>query len=710
MITNLIQLDFNKENDLKVPSVQYDSGSRFVKIKLQRNKSPFEIDGYRVTVVANKVDGTEIMNDCTILDGVNGVVQFEITEQFNAVEGVVDCQLKLFKGKTLLTSMPFSINVVKSVSTKEIVSSNELKTLVNALGEVQDIDNRFAQTNAQLSQEIDVERKRIDNFNTLQEGSTTGDAELMDIRIGSDGNTYNNAGNAVREQVKTLQSEIEGSINMLSSNISMTNKPQSLFPFILEQFVDGYWLNKYTPEVYDGWGYTKNFIAVTPSTTLYFRKTETKDFHSKVVGASSIYITEYDLTGKFIKQVATANTFNCNHTLSDNCYFIRLSMSLADMKRGIRYYMGESDVTMITDFYRNGIYDDDKMLTKLAQFRFIQMLSPRVLVTSKTPIYIYPSNLLLDSKSLNPNFYLDDRLPLKQQKKRLWSEKGYVGYKEYQLSAITGVEPRSYYLYDDCYIKKMPLAIDSIDADTTGIGLLRKVMFIGDSITAEGTYVKQVHDLFATDVSNIELVGTLGGENNKHEGRGGWSAKKYCTTNEYNGSTNAFLNPLTNKFDFSYYMNSNSFDGVDIVFINLGINDLSENPYSDSDYLNIIRYYKEMINSIKSYNPNVKILCGLCILPANYEYNVSSLGQTDYSKKDRQLFIEKLQIGLNGLVDAFVPYFLCIDTENDFPTELRDIDAYNQDKVIYCTDITHPKRSGYMKLGDMSYNYIKHMM
>lgn len=154
MITNCIQLDFNKENDLKVPSVQYDSGSRFVKIKLQRNKSPFEIDGYRVTVVANKVDGTEIMNDCTILDGVNGVVQFEITEQFNAVEGVVDCQLKLFKGKTLLTSMPFSINVVKSVSTKEIVSSNELKTLVNALGEVQNIDNRFAQTNAQLSQEI----------------------------------------------------------------------------------------------------------------------------------------------------------------------------------------------------------------------------------------------------------------------------------------------------------------------------------------------------------------------------------------------------------------------------------------------------------------------------------------------------------------------------------------------------------------------------
>jgi hypothetical protein len=209
MITNFIQLDFNKENDLKVPSVQYDSGSRFVKIKLQRNKSPFEIDGYRVTVVANKVDGTEIMNDCTILDGVNGVVQFEITEQFNAVEGVVDCQLKLFKGKTLLTSMPFSINVVKSVSTKEIVSSNELKTLVNALGEVQNIDNRFAQTNAQLSavdkskaskEEVEIERKRIDGFIALPNGSTTGDAELIDARIGADGKSYQSVGSSIRTQ------------------------------------------------------------------------------------------------------------------------------------------------------------------------------------------------------------------------------------------------------------------------------------------------------------------------------------------------------------------------------------------------------------------------------------------------------------------------------------------------------------------------------
>lgn len=55
---------------------------------------------------------------------------------------------------------------------------------------------------------IDVLRSRMDAFASLPEGSTTGDAELTDIRVGAIGETYPTAGDSVRGQVENLNKSV----------------------------------------------------------------------------------------------------------------------------------------------------------------------------------------------------------------------------------------------------------------------------------------------------------------------------------------------------------------------------------------------------------------------------------------------------------------------------------------------------------------------
>lgn len=87
-------------------------------------------------------------------------------------------------------------------------SVDNLQAQMNTFsGDISDINNSISGLSGSTSNNainISALEARVDAITQLPEGSTSGDAELMDIRTGAFGETYSSAGVAVRKQVEYL--------------------------------------------------------------------------------------------------------------------------------------------------------------------------------------------------------------------------------------------------------------------------------------------------------------------------------------------------------------------------------------------------------------------------------------------------------------------------------------------------------------------------
>lgn len=92
---------------------------------------------------------------------------------------------------------------------------------------------------ATMQNEMSVLKSRMDTFTSLPDGSTAGDAELQDIRVGADGKTYDSAGTAVRSQFANAEENLVESISYIY------NHENTVAP----ELVDGY--VRYTNGTYE---------------------------------------------------------------------------------------------------------------------------------------------------------------------------------------------------------------------------------------------------------------------------------------------------------------------------------------------------------------------------------------------------------------------------------------------------------------------------
>lgn len=230
-----------------------------------------------------------------------------------------------------------------------------------------------------------------------------------------------------------------------------------------------------------------------------------------------------------------------------------------------------------------------------------------------------------------------------------------------------------------------------------GAGKEKTVLFLGDSLINENIYTNCVKELFENDDMNIHLIGTRGTEENKHEGRGGWSAYDYCNEQTKYGFTNPFLN--NGKFDFEYYMKSNDYAGVDYVVISLGVNDL--NIVGHNSHNEIIGYFNTIFNSIHQYNADIKIIL-------NTPTMLFSTESTDGAKNTRLEFTKTLkQEYENKEYDGI--YLSAISMSINPSMNFKWIEETDKSKPMKVSDTTHPNLHGYQNMAKTTYAFIKYL-
>lgn len=250
-------------------------------------------------------------------------------------------------------------------------------------------------------------------------------------------------------------------------------------------------------------------------------------------------------------------------------------------------------------------------------------------------------------------------------------------------------------------------------AASVGAGVNRKCLFIGDSTTANApTFIAELGILFgAGDVMDLTFIGTQGTVGAYHEGYPGWAISTFM------GAGSPFY--FSGAFNFSTYMSTHGYAGLNYVFVHLGINDLFS-ATSDAAVATLaasmLANLETMITSIHAYDAAINIGLMLTIPPS---FNQDSFGNNYQSGYTRWRHKRNTVVYNNLMIAQFsgrtvsnkiflIPTNCNLDTINNMSVAAATpVNSRNSTTVVRQSNGVHPATPGYNQMADSVYAFLK---